>query len=261
MINAKLHKITNAHYHDINAIGSSALKVMATKTPAHYLAYITEPRETTPAMEFGTAVHAAILEPESFKDAYAIKPENMSFATKEGKEWKAAQSGKTILTSDEHNKIKAMLNSVMVHPIGDAIANGDTEESFLWKDEKTGLLCKCRPDCLFDDMVLDVKTTDDASPKGFQQAIAKYNYHIQAAYYLEGLAACMENPPKRFVFVAIEKTAPYSVGVYELDSDALDRAKKSIRGALEMIKTCSDTKIYPGYNTKIQTIDLPYWAM
>lgn len=261
MQNAKLQKITNSQYHELAAVSSSGLVRLISKTPAHYRAYLKEKREPTPAMEFGTAFHSAALEPELFTNEYIVKPDGLSFATKEGKEWKLLNAQKKIISIEDHKKILGMIDSLMKLPISEAIANGECESSYLWKDEKTGILCKCRPDCIYDDLVIDIKTTEDASLKGFQQSIAKYYYYIQAAFYLEGLANCLENPPRRFIHIAVEKTAPYGIGVFELDFDALQRGKKEIRGALELLTTCEQTNIWPCYSEKIQTIALPYWAM
>ena len=60
--------MTNEDYHTgvgDEAIGSSSLKTLATKTPNHFKNR--PPQESKPYFDKGTASHIAILEPEKFK--------------------------------------------------------------------------------------------------------------------------------------------------------------------------------------------------
>ena len=65
---------------------------------------------------------------------------------------------------------------------------GQTELSYFWDDLGT-IKGKCRPDWISDDgsIVVDVKTTTDASPRGFQKSISTWGYHLQLGWYLRGL--------------------------------------------------------------------------
>jgi hypothetical protein len=63
---------------------------------------------------------------------------------------------------------------------------------------------------------LTSRPRQDASPSGFARSIATFRYHVQASHYLTGLHGA-----ERFVFIAVEKTAPYAVAVYELDAAAM----------------------------------------
>ena len=72
------HVPENEYHSDTQRISASMVKMMHTKTPAHvYDSYINpdrEPIEPTPAMQFGSMVHKAILEPETFDDCYCVMP-------------------------------------------------------------------------------------------------------------------------------------------------------------------------------------------
>jgi hypothetical protein len=61
--------------------------------------------------------------------------------------------------------------------------------------------------------ICDVKTTQDASPRGFRSAVYKYNYHLQAAFYMDMLGV------DEFKFVTCEVNHPYTVVVHTLDDD------------------------------------------
>jgi hypothetical protein len=80
--------------------------------------------------------------------------------------------------------------------------------------------------------------------------------------YLDGFAAADRSaaPPEMFVFVAIEKTAPYLVSCLTLDDDAIRRGRASIREDLRTMRECLECNEWPGYPETIQTIGLPAWA-
>ena len=70
-----------------------------------------------------------------------------------------------------------------------------------------------------------------------------FKYHLQAAHYLQGTGA------KRFIFVAVEKVFPYSVGVYELSPHFIERGYELQEKAL------SDIKVKP--KSQASGLDIP----
>ena len=136
---------------------------------------------------------------------------------------------------------------------------GLTELSF-FSEDLGGIRAKCRPDWISHDknIVVDLKTTQDASPKGFQKSIANFGYHIQCSWYLRGLRK-LYVPAKEFIFIAIEKTAPFCIGVYRADEDMINAGMSEVDKSLEVIKMCQETKLYPDYTPTIQDISLPPW--
>ena len=75
------HVISNNEYHaDKTIVGHSAL-VRILKSPAHYAEYLYEEFEPTPAMAFGRAIHAAILEPFVFEAEYDVVNEELFVGT------------------------------------------------------------------------------------------------------------------------------------------------------------------------------------
>lgn len=71
-----LLSLTAEQYHNHPAVGHSGL-VRIMRSPAHYQDYVTNPFEPTPAMRLGTAVHAALLEPEAFAEQYTVFDESL----------------------------------------------------------------------------------------------------------------------------------------------------------------------------------------
>lgn len=178
-------------------------------------------------------------------------------------EWTENNPGRIVLTPETWDQLHAMANAVHSHPAAGALLTGcpgEAEKSVYWNDAITGVLCRCRPDWWRDDnVIVDLKTTEDASPEGFAKSMANYRYDVQAAYYLDGVQQATGKRPKAFVFIAVEKKTPYGVGVYVLDSDSLELGRAQYQHDLRIYAECVRTGEWPGYGDKIQTISLPAW--
>lgn len=249
--------ISNADYHADPAVSASHLHAIA-KSPQHYFSRFLDPHrqpvEPTAAMRLGSLVHCAVLEPEELHKRYSTcLPRN----TKAGKEQAAALAAADIeaVTESDMDLALAMAVSVRSHPVAaELLSVGIAEQSVWWDDDATGLRCKCRPDWVSGLTIVDLKTTTDASPAGFARSVAQYGYHVQQAHYLDSHIA------DRFIFLAVEKTFPYCVAIYELDADAVAVGKQLQQAALQQIANCHTAQAWPGYTDQIQTLSLPRWA-
>ena len=249
-------------YHRDPSISKSGLDQFR-KSPAHFQAWLAEDREQTPAMRIGTLTHLAVLEPDSFDEKTVIAP-LVDKRTKEGKsiweQFKAQHEGKDIITLDEHNQIVAMRDSVRKHQAaGKLLAKGGSEISVFAVCPKTKVMMKGRFDWLDGNTIVDLKTTEDASPEGFAKSVANYRYHIQAAHYI-ALAGLVGIKDATFKMIAVEKSAPYAVAVYELDAADLMLAESERITLLEMFSSCTQFQSWPAYSQSITTISLPKWA-
>lgn len=269
--NRIIHDMPNAEYHAHPAISSSAIRE-ALRSPAHYhAAYIERsvPRTESASMKLGTAVHTLVLEPEKWASEYAISPA-VDRRTKAGKEAWAAfveEAGERVLvTEEEAAHAKAVAQSVLKHGAARELVEGIferpvAESSVFWRDDATGLELKCRPDALDlgEGVIVDLKTTRDASPIGFPKSVANFGYHTQAAWYRRGVEAAL-GASCRHVIVAVETAPPYAVGVYELDEDALEVGAELAKLGLERIARGIETGEWPAYGDDLQEITLPGWA-
>lgn len=235
----------------------------ACKTPAHYLSYLRQDRTPTPALILGNAVHAAILEPDTFERLYIEEPD-LRRNSKAYKKWKAdlGDDDRRFLSAADFEQIHRLRDAVFSSPVArQLLTGGVAERSMWWTDPKTGLLCKCRPDyARLDGILIDLKTTMDACYLAFQRSIGRYGYHSQAAYYLEGATACSERVYSHWVWIVVEKAAPYAVAIYTLDQLGIEAGRERYREGLEIIKRCKDSGKFPGYSEEIQEICLPAWA-
>lgn len=260
----KSAQLTNADYHRDPAVSKSHLDEVA-RSPRHYWHRFLNPDrqapEPTPAMVLGSAVHTRVLEPHRFAIEYAVAPA-LDRRTKAGKEaWEQFQADsqdRTVLTAEQDALSKAMADAVHLHPAADLLLGkpGQAEASYFWTDESTGERCKIRPDWHSDcrRLIVDLKTTDDASPQGFQRSIQKWRYHVQSAWYLRGLGA------EQFVFIAVEKTPPHLVGVYVATPEMVAAGGRVADRDLARLAECRAADEWPGYSDKITPIDLPRWS-
>jgi hypothetical protein len=250
---------SNADYHADPAVSASHLHAVA-KSPYHYFSRYLNPErialEPTAAMRLGSLVHCAVLEPEELAGRYGVcAPRN----TKAGKEQaeRMAAAGIEAVTQSDMALALSMALSVRLHPAAAALlAHGKAEQSFWWDDAATGLRCKCRPDWYDGATVVDLKTTTDASAASFARSVATFRYHVQASHYLAGLHGA-----ERFVFIAVEKTAPYAVAVYELDAAAMTTGDELRQRDMRVIADCQAISEWPGYGNTIQALSLPSWAL
>lgn len=111
------------------------------------------------------------------------------------------------------------------------------------QDAKTGVYCRIRPDFLRidDGMIVDLKTSIDASAKGFRSSIQKFGYSFQAAMYSAGFEAITGEPLQHFLFAVVEKSPPFAAAVYRLDETALAVGRKQYRKALRLFADCSQS--------------------
>lgn len=260
--------ISNEQYHaDVSRISKSGLDLIA-KSPAHYYAAKLDPnrdiRRETKALMQGRVIHTAILEPTSFGQQYAVMPE-LNLRTNAGKEQLATfqqqNAGKTIIDLETYELSQVVRDRVYAHPAAASLLqSGRAEATFVWKDGETGVDCKCRPDFLTSDRIaVDIKTTEDASPAAFGRSSWKYRYHVQAAFYWDGLVA-NGYVPEAFVFIAVEKTPPYPVAVYFVDAATMSLGRLTYINDLTTYKGCLHSGHWPAYGDDIQTLQLPAYA-
>lgn len=261
--------ISNADYHGGAGISKSGLDVIA-RSPLHYWQQYLNPerekREPTPAMVIGTAIHTAVLEPGEFGNRYHVAPV-VDRRTKDGKaEWqlaldKAEAAGADLISFDDAQTCMRIAEQVRSHPTAAKVfANGQAELSAYWTDAETGVLCKCRPDWLNLPLVVDVKSTEDASRDAFMRSAWNYRYWVQAAWYVDGIEQATGQRPEAFIFAAFEKAAPYASAFYFADDAMIELGRAEYRKQLRIYADCLAADRWPGYPTDVTLLGIPAWA-
>ena len=223
---------TNEKYHSSAGISASGLKTIYKKSVRHHIDR--KPFESA-AMALGSAVHAAMLEPNTFFDDYHVMPK-IDRRTKEGKEAYLVEQkkaeGKVLITPDDYEKINAILDNFRNDDLAQKYCKGVIELSHYGKHE--GLDVRVRPDCLnkVQGFISDVKTCQDNSPMAFKRDVYKYAYHLQAAFYMDIIGV------DEFRFIAVETNYPYTIEVYTLSDEMIEQGRKAWKAAF------ADWKLY-----------------
>lgn len=252
-------------YNDWDAVNNSVLWILKTRSPLHAKAFMENPPKPTDAFRIGGAFHALVLEPRKFNKSYAITP-ICDRRTKAGKEiyqaFQESVDGQEILTKDEFDTIDIMADSIKNQIIHKMIEQGKAEVCIVWKDEVTGLLCKARIDYIHEEraILIDLKSTRDASASAFAKSIYNYGYYQQCAFYSDGWNA-LTNDPTAFVFLPVEKQPPFAVAAYEMHEQVVFAGRQSYRAALDTFAECQKKGEWPGYADSVEMLNLPQWAL
>ena len=256
--------ISNEAYHRAPGISKSGLDLIA-KSP--FLYRNRPPQEPTKAMLIGSAFHAATLEPHTFNDLFAVAPD-VNARTNAGKAeieaFRQANAGKSILVAEDADHVAAMSKAVRSHALAAALlSEGQAETSIFHNDEHTGELVKVRPDWIVEDLLVDLKSTEDATPDAFAKSCWNYRYFVQSALYLDvANAAFGIDRFRSFVFIVCEKKPPYQVAVYVADKQMVGAGRVQYHRDLETYHQCRLADSWPGINDgRNQHISLPGWAL
>jgi len=197
----------------------------------------TLPKKDTAAFAMGHAVHCLALEPERFEERFAVAPK-VDRRTTAGKvawaEYLADCEGKTVLDEQDYADAVACVQALCNHADFATIMAQPKRVEVPFEFDLFGHRFKAKPDCIVDSMrlILDIKTTEDASPHRWQWSAVDYGYHRQAFIYQGAIELSHANKERvaesyRFIFAVVEKPKPSTRGIpptvalYELDSETM----------------------------------------
>lgn len=267
-----IHYGIPAHvYHNADAVSASALDDMersAAYARAQQLTY----RAPTAAMEWGTAVHCAVLEPDQLAKRYTEDPQHPDGGYPAGwrntKDYRAQKSalvaqGFGLLTPDQLDHLDVIQQNVAANPVAALIAKaqGGAEVSVYAEDVMFGLWRKCRPDLLIPDagMVVDVKVSADISAHGFARACSTYNYHRRAAFYLDTLKMVSDVKWAHYLFLVVASDLPYEVRAFTLDVDSIELGTEEYLFLMERYAQCREASAWPLGGESIEEVRLPQY--
>lgn len=204
--------------------------------------YVDDPPSLPPkesdAFAFGHAVHCLALEPESFSDRFFVLPK-IDRRTKEGKLqamiFERDNEGKIVLTLEEYQDAIACVQALNNHAEFATIMAQPKRVEVPFEFDLFGHKFKAKPDAIIDSMklIIDIKTTDDASPHRWQWSAVDYGYHRQAWIYQEALMRSAD-AAYRFIFAVVEKPKPSTRGIpptvalYELDPFTVEMGEQDV---------------------------------
>jgi exodeoxyribonuclease VIII len=266
-------EMTNDEYHAGPGVSKSHLDVIANQAPLHYWHKYLNPErersEPTPAMQLGTCIHSAILEPDTLS-AVCVPNPGIDRRSNAGKAEYAAfcaeHAGKIILADEDYQAVLLVRDAVYRHPVARGLlTDGKPEQTFFALDPEHNELVKCRFDYLRDagDMAIDVKSTEDASPEGFGRSVANFRYDLQPPWYFDVMDILYGQTPQSFVYLAVEKKPPYAIGIYfatpEQIAVARDTARRDFGRIVQLKQTYGTATAWPDYGIEALPLELPKW--
>jgi hypothetical protein len=239
------------------------------RSGAHFNHARLQPHVDTDPMKLGRITALAVFEPERFRAEVAV----FEGKVRSGKDWDDFVE----LNPDSEIATKAMHETALA--IGRAVradkdamrylSGGKGEQTVLWtyrmppagELEGWEVQIKSRLDFITAaDVVSDLKTTIDASPEAFGRTCMNLDYLAQGAMYVDGVKA-VTGREMPYVFVAVEKSAPYVVQVYEVDEEQLQLGRDRYRGLLATYNAYAQASRWPGYFDGPTKLVLPQWAL
>jgi hypothetical protein len=266
------------------SISSTGLRTIFGDSPAHY--WIGSPlnpdrveKEDTAAFRLGKAAHHLFSGEAGFREHFAIRPEEyQDYRGAAARIWKDSviASGKIPLTPEDMIDLQGMAgllpwqkgmedsglaNNAMVRS---GVLNGEIECSLVWKDEKTGVWLKARPDAIPTDgtIMADMKTAQQVDEASVQRSLGSFRYDMQAALARMGMRAVLGIEIDLFAFVWVQKTPPYSVSITTVPPEDMDEAEHDLRVAIDTFARCLASKSWPGptgYRSDAAPLGLSMW--
>jgi hypothetical protein len=282
--------LTNETYHTDSAVSRSGIMTYI-DSPYKYWAHYINPnrplKSSTKAMDFGSAFHTFILQPELFWEEYAREPlleklpekvllKNVgrpayeAYKTEKSKiefinakileDFEEETQEKLVIIEKDLDILNEMKHSLINHPEASAlIAGAIYEQSYFWEDKESGLMLKARPDILHDNMVIDLKTCANASSRAYQRTMIDGGYHIQGAMIQEAVSILEGREIDNVINICIEKTYPYEIGIKIISADALKAGRKKFLETSLAIKHDITHNEFKSNHTEI--VELPSWAL
>ena len=258
--------ISNRDYHgSVDLLSRSTAWNLLTTCPQKVRHELNYPKASTPAQILGSAFHSATLEPEKFDDEFAVKPDEIDGQGPRTKHYKEAfeimqknEPDKSWLAPSDYDLVMDMAASALDHPIlRTHMSESRSIIEGTGRFEMEGAKCKVRPD-LYNPLagvVLDLKSTLDASPKGFAKSVRQWGYTFQACWYMHGLRLIGEKP-RQFIFLAVEKFPPFLTAAYTITASEIDKQLGNMEKAWQLWANCENSGIWPGYTDEITTLEL-----
>lgn len=247
-------------YRAIQGVSWSDLSHMRRSALA-YREHMLNPKPPTATMALGSAMHAAVLEPDLFAATYAVYDGRRG--TNAYAEWQAEHPGMVDLKPDEMEQCEGVAAAIHSGIQGKharrILRVCRAEVSVRWVDPWTRIRCKARPDLVGPRVLADLKTTTSVDEHKFGRLSGEMGYPGKMAFALMGLEAVGVKVDDVYI-IAVEQTPPHDVGVFRIDDTDMERARTEAERLLRMLKECRKLRRWPGRFLNVELLDLPPWT-
>lgn len=266
--------MTRAEYNQVDALSYSGMKRLA-ESPAAYQKWLAD--TTSPDAEddagreliIGRAVHALLLQPDAFKDMFAIVPEDApkrptdkqrnakkpSPSTLEAvafwDSFDADNAGRAVLKrpmlETAQNCAAGIMRYLSIHDLGHVVDPSTSwlEMPILFNNVTTP--CKAQLDTIDQDgWIWDWKTISGGLSDGnIRKAISQNRYHWQAAHYLLAAKSKRDDIKGiRYAFVEKEPDSIFDCVVYNMDGRWLEWGEKAVAEQCVQWENCRKTGVW-----------------
>lgn len=224
--------------------------------------------QSTPAMRFGSAVHAMLFEPGDFQNRYIT----WSGGDKRGKEWtafKAIAGDREVLSEDGRfglSHIMSVWSALRADRGVRMLCDKGVSEVVVRTSECGGrIACKGRIDRVDTSgqraRIVDLKTI--ANIAHISNDSAKLGYHIKMACYTEWFRRCSRKDVDGAYLMFAETRPPYDVAVKRITDADLEDGWAQAQELIQLIQDDIRSGKYPGVNGGdcICDLELPPWCM
>lgn len=221
-------------------------------------------RNPTKAMQIGTAIHCAILEPKKFAKQYKVMPDIKDKRVKAYKEAVADNEGVELLIGSDAKNINGMIKAVMNNDAARELLelDGWCEVSGFHTDPETGVKLRHRFDKLTKCGVgIDLKKTQSVNPDEIAKTIFKYGYDMQDSLYSDGYSVINGEKLKQFYFIFVEESYPHEVAVVYLDDASKNVGRDSYQELLIDYSYYTANPDKANNNKEIGMVSLPDWVL
>lgn len=231
----------NDEYHKRAELSSSQVSAFLSDPVKWYHQHVLRdwPRDQpTEAMQIGTNVHLMCAAGGPIALPIIGRPPEADFRKTEWKEWKKKQeaNGKEVVESAEaYERIWEHLQASCW--CRDVLASSEMEVEHVWDDEILGP-CRCKFDAVSPGLIVDWKTTDKFSERGFIYSMLDMSYDVRIALYVRGFRDKYGEEPQ-VVLVAIQKKPGYRIQPYTISADWLDDAEAKLIQAVDAMQNFS----------------------
>ncbi len=204
--------------------GQIATFVLDEKTTGQDLPWIAKPKGINRRTKAGQAEWDEFVSDCALKDLKIVDDSDFVKAM----DYVDLVKGKTILDQQDYADAVACVQALNNHAEFATIMAQPRRVEVEHHFDLFGHRFKARLDCIVDSMrlILDIKTTDDASPHRWQWSAVDYGYHRQQIIYQEALRQAT-GKGYRFIFAVVEKPKPSTRGIpptvalYELKEESV----------------------------------------
>lgn len=280
--------LSNEAYHADPSISSSGLKMFAEMPKLFYLNYLDEnspERKRTKAMNKGSRLHTALLEPDFYGERYKVAPptcindkgKTVPFTRIQKKAWKefeemAESEGKEAITHDDKIQDFAVVEAITGDPFAKKIFSirGAVEGSFFSKCADTGLPIRARPDMLvelpgghgFDGglYIIDLKTTaqDLSDSSQIRIAMGSDKRHIQASFHTTTVEQELNTKIQGTLHFVCDMSFPFFYRCLQLQPDQMQQGHDEKQALMVKLDRCFQANTWPGYKQGVDYyIDTP----